>query len=199
MPQPFFGQANVNEKNVNWFCIRAQPKHEHIAAAHLRKMDDVEVFLPRIRFRRGARQGMVWVTEALFPGYLFAGFDWQISLRRVQSAHGVQGVVHFGKHWPVIPGEIIADLRQVIGTTELHTIAQEFAPGDAVQITEGTLRGLHAVVSHVMPSRERVAVLMELLGRQIMVEIKTPAIIKEGNKRTEIFRESVNSPPGSLL
>ena len=187
MPQVALEKVNVNEKNVTWFCVRSQPKHEHIAAAHLRKMDDVEVFLPRIRFRRGACRGMVWVTEALFPGYLFAGFDWQISLRRVQSASGVQGVVHFGEHWPVIPEEIIKDLRQVIGTTELHTIAQEFAPGDAVQITEGTLRGLHAVVSRVMPSRERVAVLMELLGRQTMVELKIGSIIKEGNKRTEIF------------
>ena len=162
-------------------------------------MDDVEVFLPRIQFRRGACRGMVWVTEALFPGYLFAGFDWQISLRRVQAASGVQGVVHFGEHWPVIPEEIIKDLRQVLGTTDLHTISPEFSPGDAVQITEGTLRGLQAVVSHVMPSRERVAVLMELLGRQIMVEIKTPMIIKEGNKRTEVFRESVDSSPGNLL
>jgi transcriptional antiterminator RfaH len=199
MPHVAFGKTNVNDKNVTWFCVRSRPKHEHIAAAHLRKMDDVEVFLPRIRFKRGARRGMVWVTEALFPGYLFAGFDWQVSLRRVQSANGVQGVVHFGGHWPVIPEEIIADLRQVMGTTDLHTISPEFSPGDAVQITEGTLRGLQAVVSHVMPSRERVAVLMELLGRQVMVEIKTPAIVKEGNKRTEVFRESGNSSPGSLL
>jgi len=199
MPQVTFGQMSVNDKNVTWFCVRSRPKHEHIAAAHLRKMDDVEVFLPRIQFKRGARRGMVWATEALFPGYLFAGFDWQISLRRVQSAHGVQGVVHFGEHWPVIPEGIIADLRQLMGTSDLHTISPEFSPGDAVQITEGTLRGLRAVVSHVMPSRERVAVLMELLGRQIMVEIKTPAIIKEGNKRTEIFRESVDSSPGRFL
>ena len=199
MPQVTFGQMSVNDKNVTWFCVRSRPKHEHIAAAHLRKMDDVEVFLPRIQFKRGARRGMVWATEALFPGYLFAGFDWQISLRRVQSAHGVQGVVHFGEHWPVIPEGIIADLRQLMGTSDLHTISPEFSPGDAVQITEGTLRGLQAVVSHVMPSRERVAVLMELLGRQITVEIKTPAIIKEGNKRTEIFRESVDSSPGRFL
>jgi len=183
---------------MTWFCVRSQPKHEHIAAAHLRKMDDVEVFLPRIQFRRGARRGMVWVTEALFPGYLFAGFDWQISLRRVQSARGVQGVVHFGGHWPVIPEEIIADLRQAIGTTDLHTIDQEFAPGDAVHIVDGTLRGLGAVVACVMPGRERVAVLMELLGRQTTVELKIGSIIKEGNKRTEIFREPVHSSPGSL-
>jgi transcriptional antiterminator RfaH len=155
-------------------------------------MDDVEVFLPRIRFRRGVRRGMVWVTEALFPGYLFVRFDWQRSLRRVQAASGVQSVVHFGEHWPVIPQEIIEDLRKAMGTTELHTIAPEFAPGDAVRVVEGTLRGLRAVVSCVMPGRRRVAVLMDLLGRQAMVELKTGSVAREGDKRTEIFRESVN-------
>jgi len=52
----------------NWFCLRAQPKSEHIAAAHLKRMEGVKVFLPRVRFQRATRQGRVWVTEALFPG-----------------------------------------------------------------------------------------------------------------------------------
>jgi len=155
-------------------------------------MGDVAVFMPRIRFRRGGRRGTAWVTEALFPGYLFAEFDWHLSLRRVQAASGVHSVVHFGPHWPVIPEEIIEDLRKAMGATELHTIAQEFAPGDAVHIVEGTLRGLRAVVSSVMPGRKRIAVLMDLLGRQAMVELKTNSIAKDGDKRTEIFRESVD-------
>lgn len=184
---------------MTWFCVHSQPKHEHIAAAHLRKMEDIEVFLPRIRFRRGGQRGMTWVTEALFPGYLFAGFDWQLSLRRVQSACGVQGVVHFGNHWPAIPEAIIEELRQVIGTTELHTIAQELAAGEAVHVVEGTLRGLRAIVSCVMSERDRVAVLMELLGRQTMVELPTSSIIREGNKRTDIFRESIDLSPGGRL
>src|SRR5437867_9199724 len=82
-----------------WFCLRAQPKHEHIAARHLRQMPGVEVFLPRIRFRRTTRRGAVWATEALFPNYLFARFDWHTSLRRVHHAPGVAGVIHFGDRW----------------------------------------------------------------------------------------------------
>jgi transcriptional antiterminator RfaH len=78
------------------------------------------------------------------------------------------------------------ELRRAVGPGELHTITQEFAPGDAVCIADGTLRGLRAVVSQVMPGRERVAVLMELLGRQTMVELKTSSIIKQGDKRAEI-------------
>ena len=173
-----------------WFCLRTQIKHEHIAASHLRKMDGVQVFLPRIRFKRATRQGSVWVNEALFPGYLFARFDWQGSYRKVQAASGVRGIVHFGKYWPTIPEKGIEEMRQVIGATELHTISQDFSPGDAVRVTDGTLLGLRAIVSQVMPSRERVAVLMELLGRQTMIEVTASAITKEGNERAALFRKS---------
>ena len=120
-----------------WFCLKSQPKHEHIAAAHLRQNSAVGVFLPRIRFKRATRQGTVWVTEALFPGYLFARFDWQSSLRQVQHSRGVRGVVHFGERWPAIPDAVIHELLQAVGETGLHTIPENLKPGDDVEITSG--------------------------------------------------------------
>lgn len=186
-----------SKDTVAWFCLRSQSKHEHIAAAHVRQIKDAQVFLPRVRFKRATRQGSAWVTEALFPGYLFARFNWQTSLRQVKHASGVQDIVHFGDHWPVIPDQTIEDLRQSIGTSELHTIPQEFSPGDAVRIADGTLRGLQAVVSRVMPGRERVAVLMDLLGRQTTIELTAGLLIKEGNERSTIFQVPLSQPPAT--
>lgn len=182
-----------NEETVAWFCLHSQPKHEHIAAAHVRQIKDAEIFLPRVRFKRATRLGTVWVTEALFPGYLFARFNWRTSLRQVKHASGVRDIVHFGDHWPIIPEKTIGELRQSMGTNEPHTISQELSPGDSVRITDGTLRGLHAIVSRVMPSRERVAVLMDLLGRQTMIELTVGSIIKEGNERASIFKDRTDS------
>ena len=172
-----------------WFCLKSQPKHEHIAAAHLRQNSTVEVFLPRIRFKRATRQGTAWATEALFPGYLFARFDWQTSLRLVQHSRGVRGVVHFGERWPAIPEEIIRELQQSIGTTGLRIIPESFAPGDEVEITEGAMRGLRAIVTRVLPGRERIAVLMEFLGRQTMIELPRHFLIKEGDERAALLAE----------
>ena len=186
----FIRKANMAESKeiVAWFCLHAQPKHEHIAAAHIRQIKDTEVFLPRVRFKRATQRGTVWVTEALFPGYLFARFNWQTLLRQVKHASGVRGIVHFGDQWPVVPEKTIEELRQSVGADEMQTISQEFSPGDAVRIADGTLRGLHAVVSRIMPSRERVAVLMDLLGRQTMIELTAGSILKEGNERATIFQ-----------
>ena len=121
------------------------------------------------------------MTEALFPGYLFARFDWQTSLRLVQHSRGVRGVVHFGERWPAIPEEIIRELQQAIGEDGLRTIPEEFVPGDEVEIAEGAMRGLRAVVTRGLPGRERIAVLMEFLGRQTMIELPRHFLIKEGD------------------
>lgn len=172
---------------ASWFCLRSQPKHEHIAAAHLKQMEGVEVFLPRVRFQRATKQGLVWATEALFPNYLFARFDWHANLRQVQAARGVSGVVHFRDRWPVIEESVIADLRQAFGVEELHTIPSTLRPGDSVEIGEGAMRGLRAVVSRVMPGRERVAVLLEFLGRQTTIEVPVNFVIKEGDVRERAF------------
>src|SRR5258708_3629976 len=110
---------------MHWFCLRSQPKHEHIAAAHLQKEPEIEVYLPRIRFKRSTRRGPVWFTEALFPNYLFARFDLAEHLRKLHHTRGVRGVIHFGDQWPTIPDPVIAELRASLGDGEVYVMADE--------------------------------------------------------------------------
>jgi transcriptional antiterminator RfaH len=170
-----------------WFCVRTQPKHEHIAAGHLKKESDIEVYLPRIRFKRATRRGPVWFTEALFPNYLFARFDLDVCLRQLSTTSGVRGVVHFGNHWPIVPDRIIEELRASVGTEEVHVVRDELRSGEEVRIAGGAFHGLQAVVSRVMPSRQRVAVLLEFLGQQTMVELPGEALIREGDERKRML------------
>ena len=165
--------------SVAWFCLRSQPRHEHIAARHLRQMEDVEVFNPCIKFARPTRNGPMWIVESLFPNYLFARFDWTCSLPKVHYAPGISGVVHFGSQWPCIPDETIAELRANLGPNELHLIPKDFQPGEQVKMAGGIFHGLTAVITQVMPGRERVLVLMDFLGRQTTVEVTTNGIVKD--------------------
>jgi transcriptional antiterminator RfaH len=170
-----------------WFCLRSHPKREHLAAAQLRANGAVDVFLPRIRYRRKTVRGTVWVTEALFPNYLFARFDWKTSLRQVHHSPGVTGVVHFGPHWPTIPDAIIGEMRTLFGTQELHVIPASFDPGDQVHIAGGAFHGLTAVVTQMMPARQRVNVLLDFLGRQLALELPLDAVVKTGNAREDVW------------
>jgi transcriptional antiterminator RfaH len=169
--------------NPAWFCVRTQPKREHIAAAQLKLEPDIEVYLPRIRFKRSTRRGPVWFTEALFPNYLFARFDLAACLRKLDHVRGVRDVVHFGEQWPAIPDPVIEELRTTVGAEHVHVIREELQPGEAVQISGGEFHGLSAVVTRVMPSRQRIAVLLEFLGRQTAVELACDAVVREEDER----------------
>jgi len=177
-----------------WYCLKAQTKREHIAADHVRQIEDIEVFLPRIRFQRKTARGPAWFVEALFPGYLFARFDFQSQFRQVHHAHGVRGVVHFGERWPAIPTEAIAELQSALGSESIHVVSDPIVAGEEIEIATGAFRGLKAVVTRALPARERVQILLEFLGRQTIAEIPVAEVIREGDQRRRAFRDDQQAP-----
>jgi transcriptional antiterminator RfaH len=162
-----------------WYCLRSLPKHEYIAAANLRMLEGVTVFCPRIRFKRATRRGLVWVTEGVFPCYLFARFDLAKMHRRVLYAHGVCGIVRFGDRYPTIEEESFAQLRTQIGVTEVKEVIYEFSQGDQVKITKGVFLGLQAVVTQVLSATQRVRILMDFLGRQTEAEVENASLLPQ--------------------
>jgi transcriptional antiterminator RfaH len=171
-------QAEVPQirAEVAWYCLRSLSKHEHIAAAHLRMLEGVAVFCPRIRFKRATRRGLVWVTEAVFPGYLFARFDFG-EHRHVLYAPGVRGIVRFGNRYPTIEEQSLAQLRDQTGITEIREVVYEFSQGDQVKIMKGVFVGLQAVVTQVLPAAQRVKILMDFLGRKMEAEVEYASVL----------------------
>jgi transcriptional antiterminator RfaH len=55
----------------------------------------------------------------------------------------------------------------------------DYAPsqGDNVRIAKGAFAGLEAVVTQILPARERVKVLMDFLGRKIEAEVEYASIL----------------------
>ncbi|MGO8697743.1 MAG: transcription termination/antitermination protein NusG [Limisphaerales bacterium] len=184
-------QSTPSDEITAWFCAASQRKHEYIAAAQLADQYKVKVFAPRIRFRRTSGSGPRWATEALFPGYFFAKIGLS-ALRRVHHAPQVRGIVHFGSSWPTIPERTIEELEKVVGGTEIYSISPQVSAGDSVKIIEGTFHGFEALVTRVMPTRERVAVLLDFLGRQTVVELNAGAVINSAEERTLLFRIGPN-------
>ncbi len=165
---------------TGWYCVRSQPKREHIAAGQLERIEGVEVFSPRIRFRRNTKRGKVWFEESLFPGYLFARFDFFSLVRMVSSAVGVQGMVRFAGECAIVPDILIETLRKKQFDAETVVIMDEPAVrvGDEAVVTEGALLGLQAVITQVMPGGERVKILMDMMGTAIEAEMPVSTIEK---------------------
>jgi transcriptional antiterminator RfaH len=164
-----------------WYCLRAQPKREHLAAMGLRKRFNLVCFAPRLRSRKLTRRGPVWFIEAMFPGYFFAQFDYQTERRRVEHSPGVTGILQFGDRLATIDAATIASLQQRVQADEVITIDPELRVGQEVQIARGPLQGLEALVTQLMPASERVRVLLEFLGRSLQMEV---------SKETLIYRRS---------
>ena len=175
-----------------WRCIHAKPKCEHIAAKHIGLIghEGIEVFCPRVRYCKNTKRGKVWFVEAMFPGYLFAKFDLPRSLRAVNGAHGVTRVVQFSGDFSVIPDGVIDGLRSHFDETELVTIHQTLIEGDEVNIAEGPLRGATAVVTQLLPGKDRVRVLLEFLGNRREIEVPMMTLLSAKNARAEALPAS---------
>lgn len=166
-----------------WFCLKAQPKREHLVAAGLRKQLGVACFSPRLRFRRATRRGAIWFVEAMFPGYIFAQFVYAQKHRAVEYAPGVHYILHFGQQVATLPGEAIATLSEKAGEDEIVTIDPDLEVGQTVQIVEGPLHGFDALVTQVLPAKERVRVLLDFLGRPVETELSAPRVLSAEKPR----------------
>ena len=162
-----------------WYCVRAKPKTERTTSQLLRTEAGIEVFCPAVRFERARRSGRTWVTEAMFPGYLFGRFAYVSQHRLVRSTHGVSQILGFGGEASVVPGSIIQELRASVQDNETVTIASSIEVGEEVNLVTGPFRGIRAVVTRVLPARERIAVLLEVLGMEREVEVAVSAVLPD--------------------
>lgn len=181
------------EPAAAWYCIHTKPKSEHIATAHLKLLEGIDVFCPRIRYQKSTRRGKVWFVEAMFPGYTFAHCDLGQWLRAINAANAVLGVVRFGeKNYPPVPSSVVEECRRLVGDDAVITLREEWKEGDEVEVLEGPARGIQAIITKVMPGKERVRILMEILGQSREVEISPESLSrKESNIRAAAAKSSL--------
>ena len=170
------GTNHSSTVQTKWYCIRAKPKQESIAANSIRELDNVEVFCPIIRFKKSTKRGKIWFQEALFPGYLFVKCDLNPLFRALKYSRGVACLVKFGSVYPTIPQNEMDLLQNEMGDDEIHLIKHEFVPGEITNVDTGPLKGISAVITRVMPAKERVCILLNLLGAEIEAEVKISSL-----------------------
>ena len=155
------------ESGVRWYCVRAQPKKERLAAAQLTSLFDLETLSPRIRFKRKTVRGVVRFEEAMFPGYFFARFDMAKHKRAVSFAPGVLHIPVFGGRFAGVDDAVVDRLRSELDDAGRVDVMEPLAVGDETRILTGSMQGLPVRVVKVMPAEQRAAVLMEFLGQEV--------------------------------
>lgn len=170
MPAKNHPDAIVLSSDINWYCVKTQPKRENIAFGALGALPDVEAFFPRVRYRRALAKGPRAVVEALFPGYLFVRFAPARRVRAVRYARGVSYIVRQGREFAPVPEAIVGELRALAATSVLELPPEPWKLGEEVRVITGIFRGASGKVAGLVPARQRVQILLELLGQENRVE-----------------------------
>jgi transcriptional antiterminator RfaH len=164
-----------------WYCARTKPKHEHIAAANVRKNLKLEVFNPRLRVERATQRGVVRLIEPLFPCYIFIHCIIEEKINEIQHANGVSSLVRFGHKIPQVHDSIIAELQKYFEAEEPMAVEDRLVPADNVVVADGAFAGMQAKVLRVMPATRRVQILLEILGRPTSVEVDRASVVREND------------------
>jgi transcriptional antiterminator RfaH len=156
-----------------WACARLLPRREQLAL-HCLGLAGYETYLPRLREHRVTYGRKIEVRPALFPGYCFVAITLQWHTARWSA--GVVGLIMDGVQPARVPDAVLAEIRsrERGGLIELPKppLAR---PGDAVRVLRGPFAGRLAIYAGMRP-RERVEVLLALLGSQRRLELAADAV-----------------------
>jgi transcriptional antiterminator RfaH len=169
-----------------WYTVRIKPKHEHIAAANMRKNLGIEVFFPRLQMDKLTRRGLVNVIEPLFPCYIFVRCILEDRLNDIQHSVGVKKIVSFGGKVPQVADVILTELQECFENTEIIEIQSDFQSGDEVTVTQGAFAGMSAYVLKKLPAKKRVQILLDMLGQPATVEVEQDAVMLNRNSLVDL-------------
>jgi transcriptional antiterminator RfaH len=156
---------------LSWFVIRAHYRQESRAEANLRA-GGIETFLPWVRSQsRRRRNRQEREGEPLFPQYLFARFEPQLSLHDVTFTRGVQELLHVGGEFAMVDDEVIQFFRARVDEGGFIPLGRRLEPGERVMIECGPFAELTGIVERNLPARQRVIVLLTTVGLPLRVEL----------------------------
>ena len=167
-----------------WSVARLQPQRERLALKCL-ALYGFETYMPRVRETRTSsqvvclvgtvRRRRVEVEKPLFPGYCFILI--QLQWHGVYSAAGVIRLLMDGDHPARVADTIIDDIRkrEVGGIVRLPK-PPPFRSGDRVRVVRGPFEGHFGLYDGMAP-RERVYVLLSLLGTQVRTEMAEADVV----------------------
>lgn len=153
-----------------WYVVQTRPNAERKAKAHLERQG-FEVYLPQYRKRRRHARRVEIVQAPLFPRYVFVAVDMSTQRwRSIQSTIGVSQLVCNGTEPAPVPPGIIQSLHARESADGLINVdlRPKFAAGDKVRILEGAFGDCQGLFESTTDG-ERVAILLDLLGRKVRV------------------------------
>lgn len=150
-----------------WYVLHTHLKQEQRANENLRSWG-VETLYPKLRTRRyneftGAP---TYLTQPLFPRYIFARFNVREQLTKIRFTRGVHNVVCFGDGPAPVDQNVIDIIRDRIDQNGFVKEDDELKPGDKVVISAGPLRNLMGIFEREIKGSDRITILLTAIEYQ---------------------------------
>jgi transcriptional antiterminator RfaH len=160
-----------------WYVVQSQPNAEHKALAHLERQG-FGTYLPHYLKRRRHARRVDIVAAPLFPRYLFVAIDMTAQRwRSIYSTVGVSRIVCNGDIPTAVPGKVVTALKEredADGFVRLDN-RPNFRTGDKIRVIEGVFTDCLGFYEG-MRDIERVAILLDLLGRKVRVMVDMESV-----------------------
>lgn len=163
----------------SWYAIYTKPREEERAESNLRSWG-LKTLIPRIREQR-SRESSKGKVKHLFPRYIFAHFNCDTALHKVNYTRGVCGVVRFGEKPCPIDDIIIETIQAQIGQEGFIKFDEKFCNGDQITIQGGPFKSLHGTVEREMSDSDRLVVLLSSISYQGRLMIEKALVKKVEN------------------
>lgn len=154
--------------------VQCKPREAFRAQEHLSNQQ-LHCFLPSHRVKRKRGNSTKWVTEPLFPHYLFIHLSSDCNWGTIRSTRGVSKVVDFNGRPAAVADYIVQGLQSHCANMAGEEQAPLYREGEKVTVTEGCFRELEAIVK-ATKGDERVVLLLNILNRQTQIEVPIGAI-----------------------
>ena len=155
-----------------WYLAYTKPRQEQIALNNLQQQG-FDAYLPLYKKFKKTEQGPVALFEPMFPRYILLrpGKPEQ-SISVVRSTKGIASLVRFGFEPAQILDELVQRIRQLEQDRNQATLQElgNLRAGQTVRLQHTALGGIEGLVQSV--SSKRVAVLLEILGRPMVVDLE---------------------------
>jgi transcriptional antiterminator RfaH len=165
------------QNDRRWYVVQSQPNAELKATAHLNRQG-FATYLPRYLKRRRHARRVEIVTAPLFPRYLFVEIDMAMQRwRSIYSTVGVARLVCAGETPVPVADEVVNALKtreDESGLVRLQ-LRPNFRAGDAVRVLDGVFADCLGLYDGMRDS-DRVAILLDLLGRKVRVMVDVEAV-----------------------
>ena len=156
-----------------WYAIQTKPRKESSVQAALGQAG-IEAYSPRIRKPIGRANPKAWRESPLFPGYLFARFEFGAEYPRVRWTPGLVRVVMSGGTPLTVSEAMLSSVRELEKEgIRLLLRPVRWKPGARVRVNQGPFTGFEGQVAATLKGGDRVRILLELFRRQVALECDT--------------------------